>query len=258
MIPKTVTEILNERTIIEEADRYLTRRERKQQKKKGKQKTTALPHLSWIEPQTPAQQKAFDAFERDKNLILHGVAGTGKTFIAMYLALEAILTGNAPMPIVVIRSVVPSRDIGFLPGKAEQKAAVYEAPYAGVISELVDKPYEWMKQNGYMEFHTTSFLRGTTFRDSIIIIDECQNMSDQEIHTIMTRVGEGCRVILCGDFAQKDYMKEGSGMPNLLKVAGRMKSFEIVKFNKEDVVRSGFVREYILTRTALDEAGLIT
>ena len=256
MIPKTITEILNERTLIEEADRYLTRRERKQLRKK-KPKTVATPHLTWIEPQTPAQEKAFKAFEQDKNLILHGVAGTGKTFIAMFLALEAILTGDAPMPIVVIRSVVPSRDIGFLPGKAEQKAAVYEAPYAGIISELVDKPYEWMKQNGYMEFHTTSFLRGTTFRDSIIIIDECQNMSDQEIHTIMTRVGEGCRVVLCGDFAQKDYFREGSGMPNLLKVASKMKSFEIVRFNKEDVVRSGFVKEYILTRTELDEAGAL-
>jgi predicted ribonuclease YlaK len=168
-----------------------------------------------------------------------------------------MLEGDAPKPIVILRSVVPTRDIGFLPGSSKDKAAVYEAPYQGIVSEISDKSYDWMKLNGYIQFDITSFLRGLTFRDNIIIIDECQNLSDHEIHTVMTRVGEGCRVIFCGDFTQKDYTREGSGMNNLLKIANEMKSFEIVKFTKEDVVRSGFVKEYILTRTDLEERGAI-
>ena len=187
------------------------------------------------------------------------MAKVGKTFLSLYLALQSVLSGEAPKPIVIIRSVVPSRDIGFLPGSAKEKAAVYEAPYSSICSELVDRsnPYEWFKTNHYIEFCTTSFLRGITYKDSIIIVDECQNMSDAELNTIMTRVGEGCRIILCGDFNQKDYMREGSGMPNLLKIADHMKSFEIVKFEKGDIVRSGFVKDYIITRINLEERGII-
>lgn len=256
MIPNKVTELLNERTIIEEADRYLSRRERKQLKKK-KPKSVALPHLSWIQPQTPAQQKVFDAFEQDKNLILHGVAGTGKTFIALWLSMNAVLEGDAPKPVVIIRSVVPVRDIGHMPGRLNEKISLYEATYQGIISEICDKPYEWLKTNGYIEFTSTSYLRGMTFRDCIIVIDECQNMSEAEIHTVITRVGEGCRVIFCGDFFQKDYMKESSGINTLLKIASKMRSFEVIKFSKEDVVRSGFVREYIFSRLELEEQGAL-
>lgn len=260
MIPNKIEAILDESFLEAEASKYLTRKERKTKKKtKGTGfRQPVLPNLRRVNPRTAAQRLAFEAFEADKNLILHGVAGTGKTFIASYLAMNAILSGDAPKPVVILRSIVPTRDIGFLPGSVKDKAAAYEGPYHGIVSEICDKDYGWLKQNGYVQFDTTSFLRGMTFRDSIIIIDECQNLSDHEIHTVMTRVGEGCRVIFCGDFTQKDYTREGSGMNNLLKVASEMKSFEIVKFNKEDVVRSGFVREYILTRTELEERGMIT
>ena len=213
----------------------------------------AIPHLGYIEPKTSNQKRVFDSFKKGKNLLLHGVAGTGKTFIALYLALESVITGDAPKPIVIIRSTVPVREMGHLPGNVEQKSAAYEMPYASIVSELVDKPYSWMKQNNYIEFHPTSFLRGMTYRDCIIIVDECQNMSDQEINTIMTRVGEGSRIILCGDFRQKDYMKESSGISILLKTAKHMKSFDIIEFKKEDIVRSGFVKEYLISRLTLEE-----
>lgn len=252
--------IIDEAFLEAEASKYLTRKERKQKKRaKGTgYRQPVIPSLCRISPKTAAQRKVVDAFNSDKNLILHGCAGTGKTFLALYLALNAMIEGDAPRPVVILRSVVPTRDIGFLPGSSKDKAAVYEAPYQGIVSEISDKSYDWMKLNGYIQFDITSFLRGLTFRDNIIIIDECQNLSDHEIHTVMTRVGEGCRVIFCGDFTQKDYTREGSGMNNLLKIASEMRSFEIVKFNKEDVVRSGFVRDYILTRTELEERGMIT
>ena len=252
--------IIDEAFLEAEASKYLTRKERKQKKRaKGtRYRPPVIPNLCRVSPKTAAQRLVVEAFNSDKNIILHGCAGTGKTFLALYLALNAMLEGDAPRPVVILRSVVPTRDIGFLPGSSKDKAAVYEAPYQGILSEVCDKSYDWMKLNGYIQFDITSFLRGLTFRDNIIIIDECQNLSDHEIHTVMTRVGEGCRVIFCGDFTQKDYTREGSGMNNLLKIAEKMKSFEIVKFNKEDVVRSGFVREYIITRTELEERGMIT
>ena len=257
-----IAEVVNERFLEQEADKYITRRERKEKKHKKKAGVSSFvppPRLKTIMPRTAAQRKVFEAYDAGKNLILHGVAGSGKTFLSLYLALQSVLSGEAPKPIVIIRSVVPSRDIGFLPGNAKEKAAVYEAPYSAICTELVDKqnPYEWFKTNRYIEFCTTSFLRGITYKDSIIIVDECQNMSDAELNTIMTRVGEGCRIILCGDFNQKDYMREGSGMPNLLKIADHMKSFEIVKFEKGDIVRSGFVKDYIITRINLEERGII-
>jgi phosphate starvation-inducible protein PhoH and related proteins len=253
------TAIIDEAFLEAEASKYLTRKERKQKKRaKGTGfRQPAIPSLCRVSPKTNAQRKVVDAFNSDKNIIMHGCAGTGKTFLAVWLSMNSILEGDAPKPIVILRSVVPTRDIGFLPGSVKDKAAAYEAPYQGIVSEICDKPYEWLKTNGYIQFDTTSFLRGLTFRDNIIIVDECQNLSDHEIHTVMTRVGEGCRVIFCGDFTQKDYTREGSGMNNLLTVAAQMKSFEVVKFNKEDVVRSGFVKEYILTRTDLEERGLI-
>lgn len=261
MIPKSIETILDESFLETEASKYLTRKERKQKKRAkgtGTVKTPVIPSLCRVSPKTAAQRKVVEAFNSDNNIIMHGCAGTGKTFLAMWLSMNAILEGEAPRPIVILRSVVPTRDMGFLPGNQKEKSAVYEAPYQGIISEISDKSYEWLKQNGYIQFDTTSFLRGITFRDNIIIVDECQNLSDHEIHTIMTRVGEGCRVIFCGDFTQKDYTREGSGMNNLLKIAGNMRSFEIVKFNKEDVVRSGFVKDYILTRMELEERGMIT
>jgi phosphate starvation-inducible PhoH-like protein len=253
--------IIDEAFLEAEASKYLTRKERKQKKKTrstGGYRQPVIPSLCRISPKTAAQRLVVEAFHSDKNIIMHGCAGTGKTFLAVWLSMNAMLNGDAPKPIVILRSVVPTRDIGFLPGNAKDKAAVYESPYQGIVSEICDKPYEWLKQNGYIQFDTTSFLRGMTFRDNIIIIDECQNLSDHEIHTVMTRVGEGCRVIFCGDFTQKDYTREGSGMNNLLKIANEMRSFEIVKFHKEDVVRSGFVREYIIKRTELEERGMIT
>ena len=253
------TAIIDEAFLEAEASKYLTRKERKHKKRaKGTGfRQPEVPSLCRVSPRTAAQRIVVDAFNSDKNLILHGCAGTGKTFLAFWLSMNAMLEGDGPKPIVILRSVVPTRDIGFLPGSAKDKAAVYEAPYQGIVSEICNKDYGWLKMNGYIQFDITSFLRGMTFRDNIIIIDECQNLSDHEIHTVMTRVGEGCRVIFCGDFTQKDYTREGSGMNNLLKIAGEMRSFEIVKFHKEDVVRSGFVKEYILTRCDLEERGVI-
>lgn len=243
----------------EELPEFITRRDKKRlrQIKKTKPVEPSTPQLSIqkFSPLTENQARTFELFQSEQNLLLHGSAGTGKTFLALYLSLEGIRNSDFSRPIVILRSVVPSRDMGFLPGRMDEKISVYEEPYRGIASEICGKPtsYDWLKKNGYIQFSTTSFLRGMTFRDNIIIVDEAQNCSGHELNTIMTRVGSGCKMIVCADFTQTDLLRneEKAGFRNFMKVAQNMKSFSHVEFTRNDIVRSEFVKEFILTKEDL-------
>lgn len=211
-----------------------------------------------IEPLTDTQADAFDAFDDDANLMLHGVAGTGKTFIAMYLSLKDIINKvDQKKKIYIVRSVVPTRDMGFLPGNQKEKSRVYEAPYYTICNELFGRgdAYETFKAKNIVEFITTSFIRGITLDNCIVIVDECQNMSGMELHSIMTRVGENCKIIFCGDTRQDDLTsvrkKEESGLSEFMRILKRMDSFEFIEFLEQDIVRSDLVKEYIITRNEL-------
>ncbi len=224
-------------------------------KKKLKRKiieSTSNFSLLKVEPITDNQKKTFEAFKSNKNLMLHGVTGTGKTFISLYLALELSLLGKKDRPVVIIRSVVPTREVGFLPGTLEEKIAVYEQPYQSLCSELfhVKNAYGELKKRGFLDFSTTSFLRGLTFYNTTIVVDECQNLNFSELDTIMTRCGEGCRIIFCGDFRQTDLNKsdDRAGLTKFMNVTKTMNSFEFVEFNKEDICRSSLVKEYICAK----------
>ncbi len=211
--------------------------------------------LRHIRPLTENQQRVFDAYHGGANLMLHGYAGTGKTFLSSYLALKDILENDLYKRLVIIRSVVPSRDMGFLPGTEKQKAEVYEQPYQEICDDLFGRGDGWriLKLKRLVEFTTTSFLRGTTFNDSIIIVDECNNMNFQEIDTIMTRIGTNSRVIFCGDYRQSDLHKphDKTGIKELMAITRRMPSFDHIEFNIEDIVRSGVVKEYIIQKTEM-------
>ena len=203
--------------------------------------------LQEIEPLTQNQLLAFDS---DKHLLLHGVAGTGKTFISCYLAFDDMIKGYYNN-LVILRSAVPTRDIGFLPGNEKEKSAIYEAPYKDIAVELFSRgdAYEILKQKSIVHFMTTSFIRGITLRDAVIIIDECQNMTFHELDSIITRVGENCRVIFCGDFRQSDLGK--NGLEEFVSVLKRMESFDLIDFEIKDIVRSDFVKSYITAKTEL-------
>ena len=237
---------------FEELPYYISRRESKIKRKRMKlPESVNKLSIHTIKPLTSNQELTFEAFNRNKNLLLHGVAGTGKTFLALYLALDAVVKGEVPKPITILRSVVPSRDMGFLPGKMEEKIAVYEEPYIDLCAKLSGKPtaYKWMKDNDYIQFSTTSYLRGITFNNSIVIVDECQNMAFQELDTIMTRIGENSRIIFCGDFRQTDLKnEEKNGLSKFMKIVSKMRSFETIEFSENDVVRSGLVKEYLLAK----------
>ena len=203
--------------------------------------------LQEIEPLT---QNQLLAFESDKHLLLHGVAGTGKTFISCYLAFDDMIKG-CYNNLVILRSAVPTRDIGFLPGNEKEKSAIYEAPYKDIAVELFGRgdAYEILKQKSIVHFMTTSFIRGITLRDAVIIIDECQNMTLHELDSIITRVGENCRVIFCGDFRQSDLGK--NGLQQFVSILKRMEQFDLIDFEIKDIVRSEFVKSYITAKTEL-------
>lgn len=216
--------------------------------KRKKTLAGASLELREIEPLTRNQLKAF---ESTQHLVLHGLAGTGKTFISSYLAYDDMVK-QAANQFVIIRSAVPTRDMGFLPGTEKEKAAVYEEPYKDVAIDLFSRgdAYDILKQKGLVHFMTTSFIRGITLRNAVILIDECQNMSFHELDSIITRMGENCRVIFCGDFRQADL--KDNGLQNFIRVLERMGLFDLIEFQVEDIVRSEFVKSYIIAKNELD------
>lgn len=208
--------------------------------------------LNEVEPLTKNQLRAF---ESSKNLILHGVAGTGKTFVACYLAFDDMAKGEYRQ-LVIIRSAVPTRDMGFLPGSDKEKSAVYEEPYKDIAVELFDRgdAYQILKQKGLVHFMTTSFIRGITLNNSVIFIDECQNMTFHELDSIITRVGKNCRIIFSGDFRQDDFHNkrgEQSGLSDFLNILEATERFDMIDFEIKDIVRSDLVKDYIVAKYEL-------
>lgn len=218
--------------------------------------------LKSIVPLTQNQSQVFEDFDHNYNLFLYGYAGTGKSFIGLYLALDDVLdTSQRYNKVVIIRSVVPTRDMGFLPGNSKEKAKEYEAPYTEICSELFGRAdaYSILKQKGVVEFISTSFVRGITLRNCIVVVDEIQNMTAGELNSIITRIGDNCKIIFCGDLRQCDLKpyRETSGISDFIQIIHSMKSFSFTEFQIEDIVRSNTVREYIIARYKLEDAGAI-
>jgi len=215
-----------------------------------KRKTWSKHDIKLVKPLTPTQEDMFHAWYNEKNICATGSAGTGKTFLALYLAITEIIQKHQNR-IIIVRSAVPTRDVGFLPGDLDEKTALYELPYQDIMWELVGRAstYHDMKDAGIIEFMTTSFIRGLTWDNAIIVIDEAENMTFHEIDSIMTRIGENTRVIIAGDVKQTDLdgRKNGTcGLADAIKVMKTMEEIDIVQFNKYDIVRSEFVKSWII------------
>ena len=212
-----------------------------------------LDDMKTIQPLTENQKVFFEAYDNSKVMLLHGIAGTGKTYIALYHALEEVLDkGNKYEKVIIVRSAVPSRDIGHLPGDEKEKTEVYTQPYVEICEDLFGRydAYQRLTEQKAIQFMITSFVRGITLDNAIIIVDECQNMTDMELNSIITRVGEKSKIIFCGDFRQTDlYRKHDmSGLKKFMRIADMMASFKIFEFGVGDIVRSSIVKEYILAR----------
>jgi len=219
-----------------------------------------LDHLKTFEALTSNQQKFFDAYKRgDYFITLHGVAGTGKTFCAVYKALEEVLDKTNPFnKIIVVRSAVQGREVGHLPGDISEKMEIYQQPYRQICETLFGRKDAWdrLEEQGYIEFISTSFIRGMSFDDAIIIVDEMQNLTFEEIDTVMTRVGYRSKIIWCGDYRQTDLNKKRNDVSGILKffdVAHHMSSFTKIEFTVDDIVRSSLVREYIIAKLKYED-----
>ena len=216
-------------------------------------------YLLDIEPLTPAQDKVFADWANDKNLYLYGAAGTGKTFVALYLALRAVFDDHTPYDkIYIVRSLVATREIGFLPGDHEDKSFLYQIPYKQMVQYMFEMPdddsfdnlYNNLKVQDTISFWSTSFIRGTTLDRSIVIVDECQNLNFHELDSIITRVGEDTKVMFCGDALQSDLVKtnERNGVYNFLGIIRTMEEFGVTEFGIPDIVRSGLIRSYLIAK----------
>lgn len=221
--------------------------------------TVRLDDLLEYEPLTTNQRIAFDAWDDDFNLVLSGSAGTGKTFMGMYLGLEHVLDPNTiPDKLVIVRSMVPTREMGFLPGDKETKEQAFISPYKNIANELFGDNNSWGKTvtAKKIEFQSTSFIRGLTLDNCVILVDEMQNLNFHELDSVITRVGRNSRVIFCGDYLQSDFTdykqrEEKDGIMKFLTIVEQLKNFQMINFGWQDIVRSDFVRDYIMTKEML-------
>jgi phosphate starvation-inducible protein PhoH len=246
---------------VEHSQPRLTKREKRIARQNGDAQEgltfkTQNFNLKNITPLTENQRIAFDAFDDGKHLMLHGMAGTGKTFLALSKSIDALMSNKGVQnKIYIVRSVVPTRDMGFLPGNQKEKMKVYEAPYYAICTELFDRSdaYEILKQKNAIEFISTSFIRGITMNNCYVIVDEVNNMTFHELDSVITRIGKGCRVLFCGDFRQSDLTKEQerNGLKDFMKVISKLNDFVHVDFLEQDIVRSKLVKEYIIARQKL-------
>lgn len=230
----------------------------KQEDKKRRQKKllNRMYDLKKIEPITENQRIAFEYFDQDKNLVLHGAAGSGKTFLGIYFGLHELKNGKVDK-LYIVRSAVTTRDQGFLPGSLAEKMSLYEMPYRDIFKHLTSRgdTYDLLKHKGYYEFMSTSYIRGLNIDNAIIIVDEAQNCTQHELDSLLTRVGNNTRVIICGDTAQNDLQmhkgRQETGIGDVLSIASCMDEFGCVRFSIDDIVRSGFVRKYLLAKMKL-------
>jgi phosphate starvation-inducible PhoH-like protein len=236
--------------------RRLSPKEKRLLKRKQKGTLDSKFSMRDISPMTSTQEDMFDSYRAGYNIAAIGTAGTGKTMCGLYLGLSDILNDDDYDQVIIVRSAVQTREQGFMPGTQAQKEAVYSVPYADIVNNLFGRGDAWeiLKQKHSVKFMTSSFVRGLTFDNSIIIVDECQSMTYHELDSIITRVGETSRIIFCGDTAQDDLAgsrnrNDTSGLGDFINVLKRMDhSFKVVQFGIQDIVRSGLVKEYIIAK----------
>ena len=219
-------------------------------------KRVRIDDLLTFSPITSNQEKTFKSYKNGDHLLLHGIAGTGKTFMSLYLALEEVLDPSTVFDdIFIVRSAVTTRDIGFLPGDEQEKVSIYEAPYRAICRELfgMKDAYDSLKQQCNIKFMSTSFIRGITINNAVLIVDECQNLNFHELDSIITRVGKNSKVIFCGDYTQTDLTRENdrNGIQKFMRILNEIPSFTTVEFGIDDIVRSDFLKDYIIKKYKL-------
>ena len=219
--------------------------------------------LTRVEPMTDNQKLLFDEYDKGQHIVAYGSAGTGKTFVTLYKALKEVLDERSPYEkVYLVRSLVATREIGFLPGDHEDKSSLYQIPYKNMVKYMFEMPtdtdfemlYGNLKAQGTISFWSTSFIRGTTLDNAVIIVDEFQNLNFHELDSIITRIGENSKIMFCGDATQSDLIKtaEKNGIADFMRILRTMPSMDIIEFGVDDIVRSGLCKEYLVAKMDLN------
>lgn len=220
-------------------------------------------YLIDVDPMTDNQKRLFESYKKQKHLVAYGCAGTGKTFCLLYNALKEVLDEKTPFEkVYIVRSLVPTREIGFLPGSHDDKADIYQIPYKNMVKHMFDSSsdadsemlYGNLKSQETISFWSTSFIRGVTLDNCIILVDEFANLNFHELDSIITRIGENCKIMFSGDATQSDLIKENEkrGIVDFMKILHKMQSFDIIEFGLDDIVRSGTVKQYLIAKHSLN------
>lgn len=224
--------------------------------KRSSSRKTYRKSLVEVSPLTPSQKEFFEKYDSGYGLVLSGSAGCGKTFISLFKALEESKESNYKKSVTIVRSVVPTRDMGFLPGTQKEKESAYTVPYEALVNSLYGDSNAWntLNEMGVINFLTTSYIRGITLKNSIVIVDECQNCNFHELDSIITRLGSGSRIIFAGDYKQSDFTKESDkgGLKKFMRIINRLNYFVEIKFDWSDIVRDGVVRDYVMTKEIIE------
>ena len=228
-------------------------------KQRKRRKPISEDYMLPIEPLTHNQQIFFDEWDKGKMVYAYGVAGTGKTFIALYKALKDVLNEYTPYEkIYIVRSLVATREIGFLPGDHEDKSSLYQIPYKNMVRYMFSMPddnsfemlYDNLRAQETISFWSTSFIRGVTLDNAIVIVDEFSNLNFHELDSMITRIGEDSKIMFCGDITQSDLVKENekTGIADFIRILQSMQEFSCIEFGIDDIVRSGLVKSYLISK----------
>jgi phosphate starvation-inducible protein PhoH and related proteins len=233
----------------------------KRQRPKAIQSSNTHMKPITIHPLTENQDKFFDNYSTGKSQVLLGSAGVGKTFIASYLALKEIEESNMYRKLIIVRSAVPTREQGFLKGDLGEKEDVYKIPYKKIVSDIYHRDDAWdiLTKHDVVQFTSTSYLRGLTLDNSIVLMDEFQSATSHELATVLTRLGQDSKILFCGDYHQTDLTKASDikGAHKFIHILENMPDyFDINRFTEEDIVRSGIVKDFIIKQNKLYPEGL--
>lgn len=233
--------------------RHVSPRKRRQAAQEAENIFNKKLQMKTIQPMTQTQTRLFDEYNRGQNILAKGTAGTGKTYVSTYLALKDVLEKNRYSKILFVRSAVQSREQGFMPGNLKAKEAYFETPFIDIVNDIFDRPdaYSILKQHGVIDFCSTSFIRGLTFNDTIIILDEAQNCVYDELRTVVTRLGNNSKILLCGDTMQDDLRNsknrmDVSGLSRIEEIIEGIDAFSVITFSKNDIVRSELIKKFII------------
>ena len=216
-------------------------------------------HLVDIQPITENQKRLCESYSAGKNIIAYGAAGTGKTFITLYNAIKEVLNAETPYKkVYIVRSLTATRETGIVSSNHEEQSWLYQVPYQSMVKYMFQMSsdlefnnlYRNLKDQGIINFLSTSYIRGTTLDDAIVIVDEFENLNFHELDSIITRVGQNSKIHFCGDATQSDLEQtiERNGIVDFIKVTRGMPSVDIIEFGIDDIVRSGIVKEYLIAK----------